>query len=114
MLSAFVLSAALWAAADADEAARIEQLIHHPAAAPVVAPTKPANARAAAKTAADPAAALIGQRVRVRTVDRGAYAGTLESVDANTLVLRIDLSKQALSYSLPRHAVAEVNAESAP
>lgn len=73
-------------------------------------------ARGAKKPPApDPAAALIGHKVRVHTVDRGLYAGTLQSVDANGVTLRIELPKQALAYTLPRSGVAEIqDLEAAP
>jgi len=97
-------------AAPGDDAARVEQLIHRPV--PAAAPSKLA-AHAAAKP--EPAAELIGHKVRVRTVDRGLYAGILQSVDANAVVLRIDLREQALSYTLPRHGVTAVeSAEATP
>jgi len=112
MIPALILLAAT-AASDADDAARIEQLIHHPVP-PAVAAAAPAKAKAAKTAPTDPAAVLVGQRVRVRTVDRGVYAGTLQSIDANSVVLRIDLARQPLDYSLPRHGVAELSAEAAP
>jgi hypothetical protein len=112
MIPALILFAAS-AASDADDAARIEQLIHHPIPATAAAQAKP-NARAGKTAATDPAGALVGQRVHVRTVDQGIYAGTLQSIDANTVVLRIDLAHQPLDYSLPRHGVAELSPEVAP
>jgi len=113
MIPALILFAAT-AASDADDAARIEQLIHHPVSSAAPAAAAKPSARAGKAAATEPAAALIGQRVRVRTVDRGIYAGTLQSVDANSVVLRIDLAHQPLDYSLPRHGVAELSAEVAP
>jgi hypothetical protein len=106
MASVAVAPAAI--ADDGFEEARIEQLIHHPLQ-PAATPER-ANAKTKAnmKTVADPAATLIGQKVHVRTVDRGLYAGVLQSVDAGNVVLRIDLPKQALSYTLPRSGVAEL------
>jgi len=113
-----LLALALLAAADsADDEARIEQLMHQaaaPAAAPAAAVVK--SKRAAARPEpVDPTAALIGHRVRVRTIDRGLYAGTLLSGDAAHITLRIELPKQALNYTLPRSGVAGVDdAEVAP
>ncbi len=90
-----------------DDEARVEQLIHRPtttAAKP--APPAPARSRAAPP----PETALVGQRVRVRTTDRGFYAGTLLSADAAQVTLRIDLPGRALSYALPRGGIAAIEA----
>lgn len=107
--SNLLLALALLAAADnsADEA-RIEQLLHQPAAPP----RAPA---AHATNKVDTTAALLGHKVRVRTVDGGLYAGTLQAGDAASITLRIELPTQALNYTLPRSGVAEVeNVEPAP
>lgn len=107
-----LLACAVCAVADpgADEA-RIEQLIHQ-ASVPQVAAAARAPGR---KAPPDPAAASIGRHVRVHTVDRGLYAGVLQRVDANAIVLRIELPAQALSYTLPRSGVAELeDVEPAP
>lgn len=107
MLTAVLLATGLWAATgSADEAARVEQLVH-PARVRILAPSKSA-ARSAAKPDAD--AALLGRNVRVRTVDGGLYGGTLQSIDAAKLVLRIALPQQALDYTLPRSGVSGVEA----
>jgi len=99
------------AAAPSDEAVRLASLIHPVGLA--AKPAKAAPARAPAKP--DPAAELIGHKVRVRTVDRGLYAGILQSIDANAVVLRIELREQAISYTLPRHGVTVVeSAETTP
>jgi hypothetical protein len=97
----------LCAAADpGDDEARIERLIHQ---RPTVklAPTKtPTPAAADKKPEAESAG--IGHKVRIRTVERGLYAGTLLSLDANSAVLRIDLPAQSLNYTLPRSGIAEL------
>jgi hypothetical protein len=95
--------------------ARIEQLIHHPLQPAAIPESAKAKTKANQKAVADPAATLIGQKVHVRTVDRGLYSGILQSVDAGNVVLRIDLPKQALSYTLPRSGIAELQpAEATP
>ena len=107
--------ALLGAADSADEEARIEQLLRQPALAPAPAAAPTKSKRAPKAEPIDPTAALVGHRVRVRTVDRGLYAGTLLSGDANGITLRIDLPKQALNYTLPRSGVLAVDdAEAAP
>src|SRR5216684_1100406 len=83
--------------ADSDEAL-VEQLIHRPAAAAKAPIPRPAKA--------DPAAALVGQAVRARTIDRGLYLGTLTAVDASAIHLDIVASGQTLAYALPRMATA--------
>jgi hypothetical protein len=89
-----------------DDEARIEQLIHQSGAHKPAA-AKTASAQASAKKT-DPASASIGHQVRIRTIERGLYVGTLLSVDANDAVLRIALPPQALSYTLPRSGIAEL------
>ena len=56
----------------------------------------------------DPAAAWVGQTVRIDTVDHGLYIGTLESIAADMLILDITLPSRTLRYSLPRSAVANL------
>ena len=93
---------------------RIEQLIH-PAPKAVAAKTAKGAGSARAPKPADPAVALIGQKVRVLTVDRGLYAGTLQNADADNLTLRIELPKQVVTYIVPRSGVAALEvADSAP
>jgi hypothetical protein len=112
---ASVTAAVVAHAGGASDELMIEQLIHQRQLTRPMQPAKTAPARAKAKVVADPAAALIGQKVHVHTVDRGLYAGTLQSVDTSNVVLRIDLPKQVLSYTLPRSAVSELQiAESTP
>ena len=102
-----LLTLALFAAPDgADDEARIEQLLHPAPVAP--AKTAPAKASKRAPVVVDPAAALVGHQVRVRTVDRGMYAGTLQAADATGITLRIELPKQPLNYALPRSGIAEL------
>jgi len=62
----------------------------------------------------DPAQALIGHAVRVRTLDRGLYLGVLATADANAIHLDIAVPGQALGYALPRSAVAQIEAVTAP
>ena len=106
-----LLTLALFAAPDgADDEARIEQLLHQAPAAPA-APAKTPSGKAASKRAppvVDPAAALVGHKVRVRTIDRGMYAGTLQAADAAGITLRIELPKQPLNYTLPRSGITEL------
>ena len=99
----------LCAAADpGDDEARIERLIHqHPSVK--LAPAKaaaPTPAAADKKPELEPAS--IGHKVRIHTVERGLYAGTLLSLDANSAVLRIDLPAQSLNHTLPRSGIAEL------
>jgi len=109
-LSALFLVALFGAGAPADDAVRIEQLIHAP---PAAVPAKPGAARNANKP--DPDAALLGKNVRVRTVDGGLYAGTLQSADSASIVLRIELPGRALNYALPRQGVSILESvENAP
>lgn len=97
------------AAGATDDEARIEQLLHPATSVP---PQRTA-ARSVAK--ADPAAHLLGHKVRVRTVDGGLYAGTLRASDVAGITLRIELPKQAIDYRLPRSGVADIeDAEPAP
>jgi hypothetical protein len=105
-----LLTLALFAAPDgADDEARIEQLLHLAPVAPVApAKTAPAKASKRAPVVVDPAAALVGHQVRVRTVDRGMYAGTLQAADAAGITLRIELPKQPLNYTLPRSGITEL------
>lgn len=99
-----VIALAVWASAAAqDEEARIEQLMHRPATASAPA-AKPA--RRAART--DPAAALVGQPVRVETSDHGLYLGTLLEATADAIVLDIALPERSVRYALPHAAVARV------
>jgi hypothetical protein len=106
MPSAVLLAIALWAAIDpADDAARVEQLVHHPQVR-TPAPTK--AARSASKP--DPDAALLGRNVRVRTIDGGLYGGTLQGIDAAKIVLRIGLPQRVLDYTLPRAGVSGIEA----
>jgi|KBSSwiStaDraftv2_1062776.scaffolds.fasta_scaffold1420627_2 hypothetical protein len=84
------------AVADSDEIL-IEQLIRRPA------PASKATAQRPAKT--DPASALLGQPVRVRTFGNGLYLGTLTAVDSNAIHLDIAVSDQVLAYALPRSAI---------
>ena len=104
LLLAFVGTTAF---ADSDEIL-IEQLMQRSAA---VVKTPPQ--RRPAKT--DPALALVGQPVRVRTVDRGLYLGKLTAVDAAAIHLDIATSSgQMLGYALPRSAVAQLELAAAP
>lgn len=113
MPSTVLLIVALFSAAGpVDDAARVEQLMHRTPAQAATA-GKPNLARNTNKPDRD--AALLGQKVRVRTVDGGLYGGTLQSVDSAAIVLRIDLPKQTLNYSLPRSGVSGIeSAASAP
>ena len=105
----FLLTLALFAAPDGADEARIEQLLHPAPVAPVApAKTAPAKASKHAPVVVDPAAALVGHQVRVRTVDRGMYAGTLQAADAAGITLRIELPKQPLNYTLPRSGITEL------
>jgi hypothetical protein len=105
-----LLTLALFAAPDgADDELRIEQLLRQVPVTPA-APAKkpPAKASKRAPVEVDPAAALVGHQVRVRTVDRGMYAGTLQAADAAGITLRIELPKQPLNYTLPRSGITEL------
>ena len=107
MPSTVLFAIVLWAAAEpADDAARVEQLVHHAQAR--TAPAAKSVARGTPKPDAD--AALLGHNVRVRTVDGGLYGGTLQNIDGANLVLRIALPQQALDYTLPRSGVSGVEA----
>src|SRR4051812_10713804 len=111
-LSSLVLVALFGAGAPADDALRIEQLIH---GAPLAVPAKPGVARNANKSDPNPDAALLGKNVRVRTVDGGLYAGTLQSADSANIVLRIELPSRSLNYALPRQGVSAMESvENAP
>jgi len=105
-----LLTLTLFAAPDgADDEARIEQLLHPAPVAPAPAKTAPAKtSKRAPPPPVDPAAALVGHQVRVRTVDRGMYAGTLQAADAAAITLRIELPKQPLNYTLPRSGITEL------
>lgn len=89
-----------------DDEARIEQLIYRPASAP--AAVRKSGRHGAAKS--DAAAALVGHPVRVETVERGLYLGTLLSADGSSVVLDISLPHQTLPYTLPRSVVADIQA----
>ena len=107
MTSAVLLAIVLWAAVDpADDAARVEQLVHH---AQVRAPA-PAKGAARSASKPDPDADLLGRNVRVRTVDGGLYGGMLQGIDAANIVLRIGLPQRVLDYTLPRAGVSGIEA----
>jgi hypothetical protein len=89
-----------------DDEARIEQLMYRPGSAPTA--VKKSSGQRAAK--ADAAAALVGHPVRVETVERGLYLGTLLAADNNSVVLDISLPQQTLPYTLPRSVIAEIQA----
>ena len=93
-------------AAAQDDEARIEQLL---------APARPANARAAAKrpAAAPVPAAWIGQPVRVETIDRGLYLGRLLATAGDVVTLEIALPERVLHYSVPRAAIAKLELDGA-
>ena len=93
--------------AETDEAL-VERLLHRPVG---VAATKPAPSRV---QKSDSANALIGQSVRVRTVDRGLYLGTLTAVGVDAIHLDIAVSGQTLSYALPRSAIAQLEPAAMP
>jgi hypothetical protein len=93
------------ALADSDEAL-IEQLVHRPVVAAKKTEQRPSKT--------DPALALVGQSVRVRTVDHGLYVGTLAAVDASAIHLNIVTSGETLAYALPRSAIAALDAVGAP
>ena len=93
------------AVADRDEAL-IEQLIHRPPLVTKVPAQRPAKT--------DPASALVGQAVRVRTIGNGLYLGTLTAVDAQAIHLDITTSAQTLGYALPRAAVASIDPVASP
>jgi hypothetical protein len=110
MPSTVLLAIALWVAADpVDDAARVEQLVHQTQVRPAV----PAKGVARGTPKPDADAALLGQKVRVRTVDGGLYGGTLQSVDAVNIVLRIALPQRVLDYTLPRSGVSGIEAAQA-
>lgn len=94
-------------AADAEEA-RIQAALagRGRAAAAKPAPAKPASAKPAAARDAD--AALVGQRVRVTTTERGLYIGTLGALDRDTVKLVLDLPTRQVAYALPRALVARI------
>lgn len=62
----------------------------------------------------DPAGALVGQVVRVRTIGNGLYLGTLTAADAQAIHLDITTSSQTLGYALPRTAVASIDPVASP
>jgi len=100
------------AAGTVDDAARVEQLVHR-TSTQTAAASKPGLARSTSKPDLD--AALLGQKVRVRTIDGGLYGGMLQNIDSAAIVLRIELPTQALNYSLPRSGVSGIEpADSAP
>lgn len=88
------------ALADSDEVL-VEQLMQRHG-------TTAAKAPVARLPKSDPALALVGQAVRVRTVDRGLYLGILTGVDAAAIHLDIATGGQKLAYALPRSAIAQL------
>src|SRR4051794_13218648 len=89
-----------------DDEVLVEQLMQRHASTAKTPPARQART--------DPALALVGQPVRVRTVDRGLYLGVLAAADAAAIHLDIATSGQVLGYALPRSAVAQIEAVAAP
>lgn len=89
-----------------DDEVLVEQLIQRHASAAKASQPRPPKI--------DPAQALVGHPVRVRTVDRGLYLGVLAAADANAIHLDIATSGQTLGYALPRSAIAQIEPVVAP